>query len=113
LVDAGSITAAMLLARRNQSLPTYALTFEDTDPVVSRWQVRFDADGRLTAATDLGGLTAGFEADGRPIFSARIQGNGLIESRVLEATAFGGAGVPLSAERVWAGTGAETGAEGG
>jgi hypothetical protein len=113
LVDAGSITAAMLLARRNQSLPTYALTFDDTDPVVSRWQVRFDADGRLTAATDLGGLTAGFEADGRPIFSARIQGNGLIESRVLEATAFGGAGVPLSAERVWAGAGPETGAEGG
>ena len=112
-VDAGSITGAMLLARRALDLPIYALTFDDMDPVVSRWRVRFEEDGRLVAATDQGGLTAGFAADGRPEFSARLQGNDLLECRVLEASAFGGAGVPMEASRVWRAAQVPQGDEGG
>ncbi|MAE28818.1 MAG: hypothetical protein CMJ87_07515 [Planctomycetes bacterium] len=102
-VDAGSITGSMLLARRSTELPTYALTFDDMDPVISRWRINYTDDGRLVAATDQGGLTAGFAADGRPAFSVRLQGNDKLDCRVLEASAFGGAGVPLEAGRVWSG----------
>lgn len=95
LVDAGSVTSALILGQRRPSGVFKVLFFEDYDPAVGPWELVVDAQGtRLVRAHD-GQMKLRFDAQGAVAEWLREQGRGVTQTRSLTVQAPGGTGLPL------------------
>ena len=99
LVDAGSATAALILAHHVKPGIFDVVYFEDLDPAVGQWAMDVK-DGLVRAQTLQGPLVATFGAHGGLDKLERVQGRGRVRMEARETRTFGGPGVALPRERV-------------
>lgn len=100
LVDAGSVTAALILAQHVRPGAFDAVYFEDLEPAVGPWALEVRPGGILAVRTSQGPLVATFKAHGGLERLERVLGRGRVRMEGLEARTFGGPGLALPRERV-------------
>lgn len=102
LVDAGSVTAALILAQYAREEVFDILYFEDLEPAGSQWILELRPNGILAVGTTQGPLVATFTANGAFDKLERVHGRGRTRTESREAHTFDGPGLPLPKERVFA-----------
>lgn len=100
LVDAGSVTAALILAQHVRSDSFDAVYFEDLEPAIGPWSFELRPGGILAVRTPQGPLVATFKAHGGLARLERVLGRGRVRMEGLEAQTFGGPGLALPPDRV-------------
>jgi hypothetical protein len=99
-VDAGSVTALLILGQTplDERLPVVQLhPGFDTEPV--NWRLELDEQGHHKIRTQVGYKAFALDEVGALEFALTKLGGGLVETRSLSSTAFGGAGWPLPSEK--------------
>ncbi|MFN0244607.1 MAG: amidohydrolase family protein [Planctomycetota bacterium] len=100
VVDAGSVTAALVLGQRRTQGTFKALFFDDYEPAIGIWELRLDKDGtHLVKGHDGRNMKVAFEPNGAVREWAREQGNGVVETRGLSVQAPTGSGLPVPAAK--------------
>ncbi len=94
LVDAGSVTTALILGQRKQAGVFKVLFFEDYDPAVGPWELATDAEGTRLVRAHAGQMKLSFDANGAVSEWLREQGRGVTQLRSLTVQAPDGVGLP-------------------
>ncbi len=100
LVDAGSATAALILAQHVRAGAFDAVYFEDLEPAVGPWALEVRPGGIHAVRTTQGPLVATFRAHGGLERLERVLGRGRVRMEGLETRTFGGPGLALPPDRV-------------
>lgn len=100
LVDAGSATAALILAQHVRPGAFDVVYFEDLEPALGQWAFELRPEGILAAVTPQGPLVATFAPHGGLDKLERVQGRGRVRMEGSEARTYGGPGLPLPRDRV-------------
>jgi len=95
-VEAGSVTSLLILAQAplDDSLPVVQL-HPGFDPEAVNWRTELDQHGDHQVRTNLGFRAFRLDEQGAVEFALHKLGSGMLHTRKLEASAFGGAGWPL------------------
>jgi hypothetical protein len=94
LIDAGSVTTALVLGQRRIAGGFKVIFFEDYDPAFGPWELAVDPQGtRLVRAHD-GQMKLRFDAQGALTEWLREQGSGITQTRSLTVQASDGVGLP-------------------
>jgi hypothetical protein len=94
-VDASSVTALLILGQTpiDQPIPVVEL-HPGFDAEHVRWSLAMDAEGNHRVRTQIGFKAFRLDGTGALEFALSKIGTGVIETRKLSASAFGGAGLP-------------------
>jgi hypothetical protein len=99
-VDAGSVTAELILCHHKKPGKLKVLYFEDYEPARADWEMRLDTDGTThLARTQSGDLKVAFDERGGFKEMVRAAGNTALVTKSLRAEAPDGKGLPMSAEK--------------
>lgn len=102
LVDAGSVTTALILGQHAGPGPVTTVFFEDLDPAIGQWALEIREGGVFAVGTPVGPMVFTLRPDGGLERMQRVEGNGRVRVLGVETTTFGGPGLPLPPERVGA-----------
>jgi hypothetical protein len=94
VVDAGMVSAPMIIAHHIEDGPLVALYFDGLDPALGSWECNRGSNGVLGIKTAEGPMVATFSANGAPDKLARSQGRAALRMESEGADSFGGPGVP-------------------
>lgn len=83
-IDAGSVTAGMILARHQPPGSFYALFLEELEPITGPWTMRPGEDFTYLATTPTGAAYFESDARGTPKLCRRVRGTTVIESTLIE-----------------------------
>jgi hypothetical protein len=99
-IEAGSVTALLILARAplGERVPVVQL-HPGFDAEAVNWRVELDEQGNHRIRTQLGYRAFGLDEIGALAFALTKVGAGLVETRKVSASAFGGPGLPLPEEK--------------
>lgn len=95
-VEAGSVTSLLILAQAplDGSHPIVQL-HPGFDPELVNWRTELDDNGDHQVRTNVGFRAFRLDAEGALEFGLTKQGAGLVRTKKLSSSAFGGAGLPL------------------
>lgn len=99
-VESSSVTALLILGQADvgEGLPVVQL-HPGFDAEAVRWRYEFDGEGNHRVRTQLGYKVFRLDEHGALEAAVTKVGPGLVETRSLSSTAFGGAGLPLPAAK--------------
>jgi imidazolonepropionase-like amidohydrolase len=92
-VDAGTLTTLLVLAQQREERVPLVQLHPGLDGEAVAWKFELGADGNFRVRTHLGYKAFELDATGALVWALSKVGNGVVESRALSATAFGGAGL--------------------
>ena len=95
LIDAGSVTASLIVARHVKPGTFNSLFFEEIDPAVGPWSVGLGDNNTYLVQTPKGGLYFDLEPNGKLETMRRVEGTTVIETKLLELDLHGGEGLVL------------------
>ena len=99
-LDLASATSLLILAQRDLDRPFPVLTLhESLEPEAATWAMELDDKGDHQVRTHLGRLAFRLDASGMVELARMAIGSGIVETRLTEADAFGGPGLPLPASK--------------
>lgn len=99
-LDLASVTTLLILGQRDLDRPFPVLTMhESLEPEPATWAMELDDKGDHQIRTHMGRLAFRLDEFGAPELSRSAVGTGIVETRKLEASAFGGPGLQLPASK--------------
>ena len=98
--DVGSVTTLLVLGQAPLAESFPVLVFHQAlTPELVNWRMALDDQGNHQVRTHIGRLAFRFDDKGAPEKALMTAGRGGIQTVLLERDAFGGAGLPLSADK--------------
>ena len=94
-VETGSMTSHLILGHEAEPGSFRALFFDGTEPATGEWTLQLDSVNAHMLRSPGGDMIVRFDELGYPEVVVRRQGAAVIESRTIDAQAFGGEGLPL------------------
>jgi hypothetical protein len=94
VVDAGLVSAALVVGHVVEDGPLVALYFDGLDPALGAWECNRGSTGVLGIKTAEGPMVVTYEPNGAPDKIARSQGRSTLRVESEGSDAFGGPGVP-------------------